>query len=79
MYCEAGGEARLGPIDGHRTIVFPIVYSMVVCSLCGHEVVVIYQEAPGQGEGGDRRLTMPFLVSSKQCTPSLPSWNILLS
>lgn len=76
MYCEAGGEARLGPIDGHRTVFPSVQYGGVLCS---DVVVVIYQEAPGQGEGGDRRLTMPFLVSSKQCTPSLPSWNTLLS
>lgn len=39
---------------------------------CGDGAIMCSRE-------GSRRLTMPSLVSSLQCTPSLPSWNTLLS
>lgn len=86
MYCEAGGEARLGSIGGHSghgTVFYNVQYGgglggwLLLCSLCG-DVLVVYQEAPGQGEGRGQRLTIPFLVS-QQCIPSLPSWSTLLS
>lgn len=89
MYCEAGGEAGLGSIGGHSgygTVVFSVMCNMVVvlgagchCVPYSDVVVVIYQDGLGHGECWGRRLTMPFLVSSRQCIPSLPSWSTLLS
>uniref|UniRef100_A0A8C0TGZ0 Acyltransferase PGAP2 n=1 Tax=Canis lupus familiaris TaxID=9615 RepID=A0A8C0TGZ0_CANLF len=89
MYCEAGGEARLGSIgchSGYGTVVFSVVCDMAVVLGAGcHRVPCIEMwwwgllRRPREDGVGAEGSPCPVFVSSQQCTPFLPSWSILLS